>query len=87
MRTQQAALAVVVVAVAGVATVGDGLRRRGAVVAEGVVAGGRASEGSGGAAFAQHRCAAKVVGVDVEEAIAWGKRDKSFPLAGYDDRL
>src|SRR5690606_12824405 len=38
---------IVVVAVAGVATVGDGLRGCGAVAAEGVVAGEGASEGSG----------------------------------------
>ena len=69
MRPPQAVLAVVVVAVAGVAAVGDGLRGCRAVAAEGVVARGRASEGGSGAAFAQHRRAAEMVGVDVEDAV------------------
>ena len=45
MRPKQAALAVVVVAVAGVAAVGDGVRGRGAEAAEGVVASEGAGEG------------------------------------------
>ena len=59
----------VVVAVAGVAQAGDGLRRLGAPVAEGEVARGAVVLWAARPGFAQHAGAAQVVAVAVEEAV------------------
>ena len=64
----------VVVAVAGVAQAGDGLRRLSAPVAEGEVARDAVALRAAGPGFAQHAGAAQVVAVAVEEAVVGAHR-------------